>query len=78
MNWPGLLITAPFATVRRNQLCQVFKDERQGCSTPHGADAPHRHKVTSQLQKPSSELTRLLLLHSAAHPEPVHSNVLLQ
>ncbi len=25
MNWPGLLITAPFATVRRNQLCQVFK-----------------------------------------------------
>lgn len=25
MNWPGLLITAPFATVRRNLLCQVFK-----------------------------------------------------
>lgn len=25
MDWPGLLITAPFATVRRNQLCQVFK-----------------------------------------------------
>lgn len=25
MSWPGLLITAPFATVRRNQLCQVFK-----------------------------------------------------
>lgn len=61
MKWPGLLITAPFATVRRNQLCQVFK--AKGEAAAHYTDQTHFQfipQVTSHLQKHWSCSTHFL------------------
>lgn len=64
MNWPGLLITAPFATVRRNQLCQVFKagDEAAAAAMDERrADTLHRPRVTSQITQLCLSSTELLV-----------------
>lgn len=64
MNWPGLLITAPFASIKRNQLCQACKARGEAaalCTKPtHFIDPSHTADALLVNTAPSAPRRRRL------------------
>lgn len=77
MNRPGLLITAPLATVKEKSIMSSIQSEetrlQRATQSRHTSYSPSHITTTKALLL----VNTALLLHGAADPEPVDSNVSL-